>query len=75
MKNAISPAGPLAGSLVTGLLTPMMAYAELLKASGRPAESKLVWAMLEQLDRKLCQLLLDVHRQAPNVVLKMPDME
>jgi len=75
VKNEISPAGPLAGSVVTGLLTPMMAYAELVRETGRTAESKLVWAVLEQLDRKLCQMFLDIHRQAPNVVLRLPDID
>ncbi len=75
MRNDISPVGPLAGEAVNALLTPMMAYAELLKDSGRKAESKMVWAILETLDRRLCTLLIDIHRQAPQVRLHLPDME
>ena len=75
MRNDISPVGPLAGEAVNALLTPMMAYAELLKDSGRKAESKMVWAILEPLDRRLCTLLIDIHRQAPQVRLHLPDME
>ena len=75
MRNDISPVGTLAGEAVNALLTPMMAYAELLKDSGRKAESKMVWAILETLDRRLCTLLIDIHRQAPQVRLHLPDME
>ena len=85
MRNDISPVGPLAGEAVNALLTPMMAYAELLAASGRKAESKMVWAILETLDRKLwailepldrrlCALFIDIHRQAPQVRLHLPDL-
>ena len=75
MRNEVSPVGPLAGEAVNALLTSMMAYAELLKDSGRKAESKMVWAILETLDRRLCTLLIDIHRQAPQVCLHLPDME
>ena len=72
MDDRVSPVGPLAGTVVTELLTPFMVYAELLKTSGAPAQSKLVWALLEQLDRKLMAMRLDIHRQAPNVRLRYP---
>ena len=74
MRNEVSPVGPLAGEVVNELLTPMMAYAELLKDSGRKAESKMVWVMLENLDRRLCALFIDNHRQAPQVRLHLPDL-
>lgn len=74
MRNEVSPVGPLAGEVVNELLTPMMAYAELIKDSGRKAESKMVWAMLETLDRRLCALFIDIHRQAPQVRLHLPDL-
>lgn len=74
MRNDISPVGPLAGEAVNALLTPMMAYAELLKDSGRKAESKMVWAILETLDRRLCAMLIDIHRQAPQVVIHLPEI-
>lgn len=74
MRNEISPAGPLAGEAVNALLTPMMAYAELVADSGRKAESKMVWAILETLDRKLCAMLIDIHRQAPQVVIHLPEI-
>lgn len=74
MRNEISPAGPLAGEAVNALLTPMMAYAELVADSGRKAESKMVWAILENLDRRLCAMLIDIHRQAPQVVIHLPEI-
>ena len=74
MRNEVSPVGPLAGEAVNALLTPMMAYAELLKDSGRKAESKMVWAILETLDRRLCAMLIDIHRQAPQVVIHLPEI-
>lgn len=74
MRNEISPAGPLAGEAVNTLLTPMMAYAELVADSGRKAESKMVWAILETLDRRLCAMLIDIHRQAPQVVIHLPEI-
>lgn len=73
MDDRISPAGPLAGAVVAELLTPLMVYADMLKASGAPAQSKMVWALLEQLDGKLLALLNDIHRQAPDVRLRYPD--
>ena len=74
MRNDISPVGPLAGEAVNALLTPMMAYAELVADSGRKAESKMVWAILETLDRRLCAMLIDIHRQAPQVVIHLPEI-
>ena len=71
MDDRVSPVGPLAGAVVSELLTPFMVYADMLKASGSPAQSKMVWALLEQLDRKL--LLIDIHRQAPSIWLRYPD--
>ena len=73
MDNRISPIGPLAGNVITVLLTPFMVYAELLKTSGSPAQSKMVWALLETLDRKLVAMLIDIHRQAPGVRLRYPE--
>ena len=48
MDDRVSPVGPLAGAVVSELLTPFMVYADMLKASGSPAQSKMVWALLEQ---------------------------
>lgn len=73
MDNRISPVGPLAGAVVSELLTPFMVYADMLKATGSPAQSKMVWALLETLDRKLLALFIDIHRQAPSVRLRYPE--
>lgn len=70
MDDRISPVGPLAGALVSDLMTPLMVYADLLAASGAPAQSKMVWALLEQLDRKLMALFVEIYRQAPGVKLR-----
>ncbi len=75
MDNRVGLDGPLAGDVVSELLTPFMVYADLLAASGAPAQSKLVRALLEHLDRKLLALLLDIHRQAPEVRLRYPGTE
>ena len=73
MDDRVSPVGPLAGAVVSELLTPFMVYADMLKASGSPAQSKMVWALLEQLDRKLLAMLIDIHRQAASIWLRYPD--
>ena len=73
MDDRVSPVGPLAGAVVSELLTPFMVYADMLKASDSPAQSKMVWALLEQLDRKLLAMLIDIHRQAPSIWLRYPD--
>lgn len=62
---------PLA-DLVTDLMQPLMAYAELLTAAGHPSQSKLVWALLEDHYRKLMALLEQVRQQAPDVTLETP---
>lgn len=62
---------PLA-DLVTDLMQPLMAYAELLKTAGHPSQSKLVWALLEDHYRKLTALLEQVRQQAPDVALETP---
>ena len=38
---------PSDAEVVTELMRPLMAYAELLKTAGHPSQSKLVWALLE----------------------------
>ena len=52
---------PSDAEVVTELMRPLMAYAELLKTAGHPSQSKLVWALLEQ-----------VRQQAPDVALETP---
>ena len=48
------PVSPEAtADLLADLLRPFMAYAELLGTAGRPAQSRLVWALIEDLHRKL----------------------
>ena len=58
--------------VVTELMRPLMAYAELLKTAGHPSQSKLVWALLEDHYRKLTALLEQVRQQAPDVALETP---
>ena len=70
MDDRVSPVGPLAGAVVAEMLTPFMVYADLLRASGSPTQSKMVWALLENLDRKLMAMFIDIHRQAPNVRIR-----
>lgn len=52
MRNAVS----LGSTLTTDLLTPLMAYAEMLKQGGAYAQSRLLWTLVEDVDRKLMQM-------------------
>ena len=61
---------PSDAEVVTDLMQPLMAYAELLKTAGHPSQSKLVWALLEDHYRKLTALLEQVRQQAPDVALE-----
>ena len=61
-----------AAELLAELLRPFMAYAELLGAAGHPAQSRLVWALTEDMHRKLAALIEEVRRQAPDVELQAP---
>ena len=66
------PDMPSDAEVVTDLMQPLMAYAELLKTAGHPSQSKLVWALLEDHYRKLTALLEQVRQQAPDVALETP---
>ena len=67
------PVSPEAtAELLADLLRPFMAYAELLGAAGHPAQSRLVWALTEDVHRKLAALIEEVRRQAPDVELQAP---
>lgn len=66
------PEIPSDAEVVTDLMQPLMAYAELLKTAGHPSQSKLVWALLEDHYRKLTALLEQVRQQAPDVALETP---
>lgn len=66
------PEIPSDAEVVTELMCPLMAYAELLKTAGHPSQSKLVWALLEDHYRKLTALLEQVRQQAPDVALETP---
>ena len=63
---------PSDAEVVTELMQPLMAYAELHKTAGHPSQSKLVWALLEDHYRKLTALLEQVRQQAPDVALETP---
>ena len=63
---------PSDAEVVTDLMQPLMAYAELLKTAGHPSQSKLVCALLEDHYRKLTALLEQVRQQAPDVALETP---
>ena len=63
---------PSDAEVVTDLMQPLMAYAELLKTARHPSQSKLVWALLEDHYRKLTALLEQVRQQAPDVALETP---
>lgn len=52
MRNAVS----LGSTLTMDLLTPLMAYAEMLKQGGVYAQNRLFWSLVENVDRKLMQM-------------------
>lgn len=71
MRNAIS----LGNTLTTDLLTPLMAYAEMLKQGGAYAQSRLLWTLIEDVDRKLLQVFNEITEQAPDVMVKLPSLD
>lgn len=71
MCNAVS----LSSMLATDLLTPLMAHAELVRQSGSPAQARLLWTLIEDVDRKLMQVFGQINEQAPNVQVRLPSLE
>lgn len=71
MRNAVS----LSSMLATDLLTPLMAHAELVRQSGSPAQARLLWTLIEDVDRKLMQVFGQINEQAPNVQVRLPSLE
>ncbi|WP_288230909.1 hypothetical protein [uncultured Desulfovibrio sp.] len=71
MRNAVS----LGSTLTTDLLTPLMAYAEMIKQGGAYAQSRLLWALIEDADRKLMQVFEQINEQAPNVQVRLPSLD
>lgn len=71
MRNAVS----LGSTLTTDLLTPLMAYAEMLKQGGVYAQSRLLWTLVEDVDRKLMQVFEQINEQAPNVQVRLPSVD
>lgn len=71
MRNAVS----LGSTLTTDLLTPLMAYAEMIKQGGAYAQSRLLWTLIEDADRKLMQVFEQVNEQAPNVQVRLPSLD
>lgn len=71
MRNAVS----LGSMLATDLLTPLMAHAELVRQSGAPAQARLLWTLIEDVDRKLMQVFGQINEQAPNVQVRLPSLE
>ncbi len=71
MRNAVS----LGSTLTTDLLTPLMAHAELVRQSGSPAQGRLLWVLIEDVDRKLLQVFAEVNAKCPSVEVKLPSLE
>ncbi len=71
MRNAVS-LGPM---LTTDILTPLMTHAEMVRQSGSPAQSRLLWVLIEDVDRKLLQVFAEVNEQCPSVTVKLPSLE
>lgn len=71
MRNAVS----LGSMLATDILTPLMAHAELVRQGGAPAQSRLLWVLIEDIDRKLMQVFAEVNEQYPSVTVKLPSLE
>lgn len=71
MRNAVS----LSSMLATDILTPLMTLAEMVRQSGSPAQSRLLWVLIEDVDRKLLQVFAEVNEQCPSVTVKLPSLE
>ena len=71
MRNAVS----LGTMLTTDILTPLMTHAEMVRQSGSPAQSRLLWVLIEDVDRKLLQVFAEVNEQCPSVTVKVPSLE
>lgn len=71
MRNAVS----LGSALTTDLLTPLMVHAELVRQSGAPAQSRLLWVLIEDIDRKLMQLFAEVNAQCPSARVRLPSWD
>ena len=71
MRNAVS----LGSTLTTDLLTPLMVYAEMIKQGGAYAQSRLLWTLIEDADRKLMQVFEQINEQAPNVQVRLPSLD
>ena len=71
MRNAVS----LNCALTTDILTPLMAHAALVGQSGSPSQARLLWVLIEDIDRKLLQVFAEVTAQCPSVRVKLPSLE
>lgn len=70
MKNEIA----LDTTLAADLITPLLAYAELLKQGGAYGQSRLLLTLVEDLDRKLAGVFEQITSQAPTVRVTLPSL-
>ncbi|WP_302292815.1 hypothetical protein [Bilophila wadsworthia] len=56
-------------------MTPLMAHAALVGQSGSPSQARLLWVLIEDIDRKLLQVFAEVNAQCPSVRVKLPSLE
>lgn len=63
------------GELATDILTPLMAHADILKQGGCYAQSRLLWALIEDVDRQLVEVFGQIASQAPDVRVKLPSSD
>lgn len=70
MKNEIA----LDTTLAADLITPLLAYVELLKQGGAYGQSRLLLTLVEDLDRKLAGVFEQVNAQAPTVRVTLPSL-
>lgn len=70
MKNEIA----LDTTLAADLITPLLAYAELLKQGRAYGQSRLLLTLVEDLDRKLAGVFEQVIAQAPTVRVTLPSL-
>ena len=71
MRNAV----PLNNALATDILTPLMADAALMGQSGSSSQARLLWGLIEDVDRKLLQVFAEVNAQCSSVRVKLPSLE
>lgn len=72
MRNVMVIPG---GELASDILTPLMAHADMLKQGGCYAQSRLLWTLIEDVDRQLVAVFGQIVQHAPDMLVKLPSSD